>query len=297
MQRNGRIVVVAVLGCNLAGGLGCDNTTVTGDRGEAAATSGAGGADAHASTAVTSAGPVGAGGGAVSPSPPRVLLFTKTLGYRHPSINAGVQGVGQAGFGRGWTVEHTEDAARFSAEGLAAYDVVVFLSTTGPVLDAAQQEALVGFVQAGGGFAGVHAASDCHYEWPWYGGLVGAYFRTHWGVVETRLVIEDGAHPATAHLGGEWLRTDEWYAFAENPRGSVNVLLALDEAHYAAQGAPPEVMMGGDHPIAWSHDYDGGRAFYTALGHTSESYTEPTFLAHVAGGVEWAAGLDEPLGR
>lgn len=164
--------------------------------------------------------------------------------------------------------------------------MVVFLSTSGDVLDASQEAALERFVRAGNGWVGIHSASDTEYSWPFYGGLVGAYFREHPVIQEALVRVETNSHPATAALPSEFRRTDEWYAFATNPRPNVTVLLTLDETTYA----PATSAMGADHPIAWFHAYEGGRAFYTALGHTRESYAEANFLAHVAGGIEWAAG-------
>jgi len=185
-----------------------------------------------------------------------------------------------------WQLTATEDPSAFSDSGLASFDVVVFLSTSGDVLDPNQQAALENFVRAGGGWVGIHSASDTEYDWPFYGGLVGAYFRAHPEVQEALVRVETAAHPATSAFPATFRRTDEWYAFAANPRPNVTVLLTLDESSYAPEGAS----MGADHPIAWFHTYEGGRAFYTAMGHTRESYAEPGFLAHLEGAIDWAAG-------
>src|SRR5690606_18918756 len=163
-------------------------------------------------------------------------------------------------------------------------EAVVFLSTTGDVLNDEQQAAFEAYIQDGGGYAGIHAASDTEYDWPWYGDLVGAYFDSHPAIQEATVEVEDHAHPSTAHLPQEWVRTDEWYNFQDNPRGDVHVLAALDEETYDGGG------MGADHPIAWCHDYDGGRAWYTGGGHTSESFTDPEFVQHLLGGIQTAAG-------
>ncbi len=218
----------------------------------------------------------------------RVLAFTRTLGYRHDAIPIALAALAQQAEQRGWTLAASEDPALFSDPGLADYDVVAFVHTTGDVLDDAQQAALTRFIQRGKGWVGVHSASDAEYDWPWYGELVGAYFLAHPAIQTATLRVEQHSHPATAQLGDSWTRSDEWYAFRTNPRGKVNVLLALDETSYE----PGTAAMGGDHPIAWYHAYDGGRAFYTALGHTLESWSEPAFLAHVAGAIEWAAGRE-----
>jgi type 1 glutamine amidotransferase len=215
-----------------------------------------------------------------------VLVFSRTVGFRHGSIADGVRALSMLADARGWRLVATEDPAAVADSGLSTIDVVVFLSTTGDVLDSDQQASLERFVRAGGGWAGIHSASDTEYDWPFYGGLVGAYFRAHPAVQEAPVRVETAAHPATSNLPSMFRRTDEWYAFVANPRPNVTVLLTLDETSYT----PGTSAMGSDHPIAWSHAYEGGRAFYTALGHTRESYTEAHFLAHVAGGIEWAAG-------
>jgi type 1 glutamine amidotransferase len=222
---------------------------------------------------------------AEEPTNPSVLLFSRTTGYRHDSIEDGIAALTQLAGARSWHLESTEDAATFTDEGLGPFDVVVFLSTTGDVLDDAQQQAFERFVRAGNGFVGIHAASDTEYDWPWYGELVGAYFRAH-PAVQSASVSAEGSHPSIAGLPTPWNRTDEWYAFQENPRAKVQVLLTLDESTYS----PGEGTMGADHPVAWLHSYDGGRAFYTALGHTRESYGDPLFLQHLEHAIEWAAG-------
>jgi len=214
--------------------------------------------------------------------PLRLLVFSRTEGYRHASIADGVAMLRELAGERGWLVEHTEELEPFTTAGLAAFDSVVFLNTTGDVLDAEHETALEAFVRGGGGWAGVHSASDTEYDWPFYGELVGAWFLTHPAVQEATIVVEDRTHPATAHLGERWMRRDEWYDFVANPRDAVTVLLSLDESTYSGGSM-------GDHPIAWHHEVGKGRAFYTGGGHTAESYAEPAFRAHVAGGIEWAA--------
>lgn len=229
----------------------------------------------------------GAGGdassGATQGTP--VLVFSRTLGYRHDAIARGVAALAELGEEHGFRVSHTEDAARFEDSALATFDVVVFLCTTGDVLNEDEQAAFQRFVQRGGGFVGVHSAADTEYDWPWYGELVGAYFQAHPPVQSARLWLENGDHPANAGLPESWVRSDEWYAFRTNPRPNVTVLLRLDESSYA----PGHAGMGDDHPIAWAHEFEGGRAFYTALGHTRESYEEPAFRSHLASAIRWAA--------
>jgi cytochrome c len=214
----------------------------------------------------------------------RLLVFSKTAGFRHASIEPGRKAVQELGEKHGFEVEATEDSAAFTRENLSRFAVVMFLNTTGTVLDAAQKAAFQGFIRAGGGFVGVHSAADTEYDWEWYGKLVGAYFKSHPRTQEAVIRVEDRNHPATAHLPEEWKRTDEWYDYRTNARNEVNVLFSMDTDSYEGS------KMGDDHPIAWYHTYDGGRAFYTGLGHTNESFEEEAFLKHLLGAVKWAAG-------
>lgn len=214
------------------------------------------------------------------------LVFSKTAGYRHGSIPVGIDAIERLGQEHGFTVDTTEDAADFNDENLARYEVVIWLSTTGNVLDETQQQAFERYIQAGGGYAGVHAASDTEYDWPWYGELVGAYFRGHPAQQTATVKVAGRSNPSTAVLPNRWVRFDEWYNFRGNPRGAVRVLAQLDEKTYDAGPTG----MGDDHPIAWCHAYDGGRAWYTGMGHTNASYSEPLFLSHLLGGVEQVAG-------
>lgn len=218
---------------------------------------------------------------------PRVLVFTRTTGFRHGSISAGVQAVRLLGEQLGFGLEHTEDPARFTAEALAPFAAVIFLNTTGDVLDDAQQGAFEGFIRAGGGFVGVHSAADTEYDWPWYGQLVGAWFASHPAIQEGRLSVAEAAHPSTRCLPNPWVRVDEWYDFRSQPPEGASILLAIDESSYRGG------RMGASHPMAWGREVGGGRAWYTALGHTAESYSEPAFLDHLAGGIVWVVGKEE----
>lgn len=214
-----------------------------------------------------------------------VLLFSKTAGFRHDSIPAGIAAIKALGHQHRFQVEATEDATVFTDKGLAKYHVVVFLNTTGDVLDPSEEAAFERFLGRGRGFVGIHSATDTEYDWPWYGRLVGAYFRKHPAIQPATLKVADATHPSTKHLPTEWTRTDEWYDFRDDPSPRVNVLIRIDETTYTGG------TMGASHPLAWYHEYEGGRAWYTALGHTMESYKEPAFLGHVLGGIFWAAGL------
>ncbi|QGV77676.1 ThuA domain-containing protein [Streptomyces ficellus] len=214
----------------------------------------------------------------------RVLVFSKTAGFRHDSIPAGIAALKELGASSDITVDATETAAQFTTSNLARYDAVVFLSTTGDVLDAEQQKAFENYVATGGGYAGIHAAADTEYDWEFYGGLVGAHFASHPHIQPATVRVEDHDHPATSHLGEAWERTDEWYNYRTNPRGQARVLATLDETTY--QGGT----MKGDHPIAWCQTYEGGRSFYTGGGHTAASYAEPAFRQHLLGGLRYATG-------
>jgi cytochrome c len=223
------------------------------------------------------------------PSLDNVLVFSRTLGYRHDAIGAGIEAIRTLGQANAFAVQQTEDPALFTDEVLAGFDVVVFLSTTADVLDDAQQGALERFIHVGGGWVGVHAAADTEYDWAWYGQLLGggAWFKSHPEIQAVTLKVENAAHASTAHLPATFQLQDEWYNFKANPRAAVSVVMTLDESSYA----PGADAMGADHPIAWYHEFEGGRAFYTGLGHRPELYTDPVFTQHLLGGIRWAAGV------
>ncbi|MFF0048246.1 ThuA domain-containing protein [Streptomyces sp. NPDC005498] len=215
----------------------------------------------------------------------KVLVFSKTAGFRHDSIPAGTQAIRDIGAANNFTVTATEDGAAFTPANLAGFKAVVFLSTTGDVLNATQQSALQAYVDGGGGYFGIHAAADTEYDWPQYEQLVGAWFKSHPAIQPATLKTEDRAHAATAHLGQTWSRTDEWYNYRTNPRANVRVLQSLDEGSYSGGE------MSGDHPITWCHAQGSGRSFYTGLGHTAESYADPAFRSLLLGGIRYAAGF------
>ncbi|MFG1842584.1 ThuA domain-containing protein [Micromonospora sp. NPDC049175] len=214
----------------------------------------------------------------------KVLVFSKTAGFRHSAIPNGIAAIQQLGSANGFTVTATEDAGQFTTSNLAQYQAVVFMSTTGDVLNASQQTAFESYIAAGGGYVGVHAAADTEYSWPWYGSLVGAYFDSHPAIQTATVKIEDQTNPSTAHLPATWTRSDEWYNYRTNPRSSARVLASLNESSYSGGN------MNGDHPITWCKAYGGGRAWYTGLGHTEASYTDPNFTRMLLGGLQVAAG-------
>ena len=215
----------------------------------------------------------------------RMLVFSKTAKFRHDAIPVAVAALQRVAAQEGLLADHSEDADAFTAANLARYRVVVFASTTGDVLDDAQQAAMEGFIRGGGGFVGVHAAADTEYDWPWYGKLVGAWFRSHPPGLQTTRVhfVQDGI----AVQGREWQVTDEIYNYRDNPRGRVRVLATVEEADYAGG------TMGADHPIAWCHESRRGRAWYTGLGHDAKLYADPVFLRQLARGLRYVTRLSE----
>jgi type 1 glutamine amidotransferase len=237
---------------------------------------------AAATVGLIAAGTLSTAPACAADAPYKVLVFSKTAGFRHSSIPNGIAAVQALGSANNFTVTATEDANAFTAANLAQYQTVVFMSTTGDVLNDAQQTAFEAYIRGGGGYVGVHAAADTEYSWPFYGSLVGAYFESHPAIQPATLTVQDHSHPATAHLGARWSRTDEWYNFRSNPRPGVRVLITANESSYAGG------TMGADHPLVWCQSFRGGRSFYTAMGHTTESYDEPAFRAHLLGGLGYA---------
>ncbi len=226
---------------------------------------------------------------------PKILVFSKTSGFYHNSIPEGMAAIQKLGAENGFEVDTTVNASYFNTDSLDKYSAVVFLSTTGDVLDHRQEVAFERYIQAGGGFVGIHAAADTEYDWGWYGRMVGGYFLDHPGMTDTFpnvqegvLKVKDNSHGATKHLPADWKRTDEYYSYKKLNK-EVAVLMTIDENSYNGG------KNGDDHPMAWYHEYDGGRAFYTALGHTKESYSEEAFLKHILGGIQYAIGKNQKL--
>ncbi len=219
-------------------------------------------------------------------APAQILVFTKTMGYRHKSIEKGVKTLKNLGKTNDFEITQTEDSLQFNDENLKQYQLVIFLSTTMDVLGAEGEKALEKFINGGGSFMGIHAAADTEYDWPWYGKLVGAYFESHPNdpnVREAQMNVVDKNHPSTSHLSDTWIRTDEWYNY-KNINPDLKVLIFLDETSY--EGGTNDDF----HPIAWYHELDGGRAFYTGGGHTKESFDEPAFQKHILGGIDYCLG-------
>jgi len=231
----------------------------------------------------------------------RALVFSKTAGFRHDSIPQGVAALQSLGTQKNWQVDATEDASLFTDAVLSHYDVAIFVSTTGDFLNDAQQAAFERFIRSGKGYVGIHASADAEYDWHWYGNLVGAYFRNHpAGTPTATVVVEDTTDPSTQGLPARWSRVDEWYNYKKpdnssgddySPRNTpgVHVLLTMDESTYAEDDGSDGV--DDDHPISWCQRYDGGRSWYTGLGHTQSSFSEAGILSHIGAGVEIAAGV------
>jgi type 1 glutamine amidotransferase len=213
-----------------------------------------------------------------------VLVFSKTAGFRHDSIAVGIQAIRDLGAANNFTVTATEDANAFTTANLAQYGAVIWLNTTGDVLNDTQQAAFQSYIGTGKGYVGVHSAADTEYGWSFYGSLMGAYFASHPAIQQASINVENRGTAATAHLGQTWTRTDEWYNYQTNVRSSARVLLSLNESSYSGGS------MGGDHPISWCKTFGGGRSFYTGLGHTQATYGEAAFRSHLLGGIRYAAG-------
>ncbi len=189
-------------------------------------------------------------------------------------------------------LDRHQDAMPLNDEQLARYDVIILVNTTGDIFSEAEQAAFERFIQAGKGFVGIHAASDTEYDWPWYNRLVGRMFVIHPVIQTAMLEVQKADFPGLARWPKRLLWTDEWYEFTDEKTPGLQYLLTVDESTFdpkADWGRAKGVGMGDFHPIAWYHTFDGGRSFYTALGHMDEVYEEPLFLEHVYGGIYWAA--------
>lgn len=222
---------------------------------------------------------------------PNLLVFSKTAAFRHASIDAGKKALAKMATDKGFNVTFTEDAEAFNETDLKKYNAVLFLNTTGDVLNDKQQAVFERFIQAGGGYVGIHAATDTEYDWPWYGKLAGAYFLDHpmtpSNVQKGKYSVVQKNHWATQGMPDEFERSDEFYSFKDiSPK--INVLLTIDEKTYQG-GKNPDY-----HPMSWYQEFDGGRSFYTAMGHTDETFVEPLFLNHLYAGINYAMGGPNP---
>lgn len=216
----------------------------------------------------------------------KVLLFTKAMDYIHESIAGGSAAIMELGRKNGFQVDSTSDAALINEENLSRYAAVVFYNTSGAILDEKQKAALQAFIRCGKGFAGIHGASATEYDWPWYGNLVGAFFDAHPKIQTATLKVIDKTHPSTAHLPDQWVHEDEWYNFRSPDWSKLKVLMVVDESTYSGG------KHGSYHPISWYHDFEGGRAWYTAIGHRAEYFKNSLFAKHILGGILYAAGAE-----
>ncbi|KAL7624938.1 hypothetical protein AAE478_004152 [Parahypoxylon ruwenzoriense] len=215
---------------------------------------------------------------------PIVFVFSKTAGYRHESIAAGIDGIRRLGASSGaFTVDSSEDASLVNAKNLSQYAVIILLQTSGDFLNAEQLAGLQTYVRGGGGCVGIHCAAAGMIEEPWYGELIGAVFMDHPEPQAGVLNVENRHHAIVSGLTEKWAWFDEWYNFSKNPRAKVTVLLSINEDTYKGG------KLGEDHPLAWCREFDGGRSFYTSLGHFNEAYRDEKFMGHLLNGILWAA--------
>lgn len=221
-----------------------------------------------------------------------VLVFSKTIGYRHDATPVAIEAMTEIGSEKNWKMKFTEDSTFFTEDMLEKFDVIVFLLTLGDILDDTGKEALKNFYRSGKGIVTIHTGTITLLEWPWFTDLIGASFVGHPPVEQARLVIEDRDHPSVNHIKKDEIYfTDEWYSFDRNPRTDVNVLISVDESTYDVdnnewfEGAEQRM---GDHPLVWYREIEGGRIFQSALGHEAEAYKNDFLRQHIIGAIGWA---------
>lgn len=223
----------------------------------------------------------------------KVLLVTTTRGWHHESLHAGVLAIQQLGQRNFFDVVLWEDPSGFTDQYVAQFQAIIFLNTTGDIFDANQQKVMERFIESGKGYVGIHSASDTEYDWPWYTKLVGRMFHIHPSIQTAKMQVLDNKFPGLQGFADGKLWTEEWYEFGPETISGLHNILAVDETSYnpkADWGARAKgVGMGKVHPVSWYHEYDGGRAFYTALGHLPTNFSEPAFLNHLYAGIFWAA--------
>lgn len=222
----------------------------------------------------------------------KALLVTTTRGWHHESLHSGVLAIQQLGIKNHFDVELLQNPGGFNDKYLEQFKVIIFLNTTGDILDSAQEKAMERFIRSGKGFVGIHSASDTEYEWEWYTKLVGRMFYVHPAIQTAKLNIIDTTFPGLQGFANNILWTDEWYEFGPEKTPGLNYILAVDELSYDPKvdwGNKKAVGMGKLHPVAWYHNFDGGRSFYTALGHIPAVFSNQAFLNHLYAGIFWAA--------
>jgi uncharacterized protein len=223
----------------------------------------------------------------------KALIVTTTRGWHHESLHAGVLALQDLGRKNFFDAVLWEDPNGFTDQFLSQFQVVIFLNTTGDIFDSAQQKVMERFIQSGKGYVGIHSATDTEYDWDWYNKLVGRMFHIHPTIQTARLIVADTTFPGLQGFANNKLWTDEWYEFGPEKVNDLHYILAIDESSYnpkADWGARGKgVGMGKFHPLAWYHNFDGGRAFYTELGHMPTDFSDPIFLNHLYAGIFWAA--------
>jgi type 1 glutamine amidotransferase len=222
----------------------------------------------------------------------KALLIPTTLGWRHESVHAGVLAIQQLAVKNFFDVVYFDNPGSFNDKDLAQFQVIIFLNTTGNILDSAQQRVMERFIRSGKGFVGIHSASDTHYGWEWYTKLVGRMFYVHPAIQTAKLKILDPKFPGLQGFADGKLWTDEFYEFGAEKISGLQYILGIDETTYNPKvdwGSRKSEGMGAMHPLSWYHNYDGGRSFYTALGHLPAVFSEQAFLNHLYAGILWAA--------
>ena len=214
---------------------------------------------------------------------PKILVFTKTNAVYHSSLKAGVVAIRKLGVVNGFGVDDTDDSTWFKNKKLRNYNAIVFLSCSGNVFGSGEEKAFQEYIRKGGGFVGIHAATTCEYDWPWYGKMIGAYYNGDAEPQKARLLVVNKQHPSTGFLPDTWWKVDEWYNF-KNINPDIHVLIKIDEHSY--KGGEN----GDDHPIAWFHSFEGGRVFYCAMGDADSTFSDSVFLKHILGGIQYAMG-------
>ncbi|KAK3350611.1 ThuA-like domain-containing protein [Neurospora tetraspora] len=252
-----------------------------------------------------------------SAEPIRVLVFSRTVAYRHDSIPASIKALEDLAATSSTTAHPfvttaTEDPTIFTPSGLSQFRVIILLQCSGEFLDSSQLEALKGFVHSGGGVVGIHCASFGMESSEWYGRLIGGVFKNHPEpqMAKIRSVVNNMDHlllagllkrlqdesegkkrmfGVTTNKEWEWDWFDEYYNFKTNPWDNphLQILLEVNEETYTGG------THGERHPLAWAQEFEGGRSFYNSLGHFDEAYLEdPGFMRFIYKAILWTARLD-----
>ncbi len=219
-----------------------------------------------------------------SGKPFQVLIFTEIEHeeYRHSVTPTAVKAIEKLGMQEGFVATVTDDSGIFTNESLSPFRAVIFINNTGDILDNVQREAFQRYIRSGKGVVIIHAGILIADNWPWFGELVGARFVGHPEMQEADVTLIEPDHRASKGLPSQWRHRDEWYNFKATPHG-VTPLVLVDETTYDGG------THGATHPIVWVREYEGGRVFYSAMGHTEESWSDEIFLRHIANGITYTA--------